>query len=227
MLRRPLIGILCLGFLAVATAEAAGAISFTCVRNAGFTESECLIGEAQFSAELSDLGGGQALLTFSNSGPTASIIADVYIDDGAGVIGGIASIQNGAGTSFSVGATPPNLPGGNEVSPDFVANFSADANAPTGTDGNGVDPGESVGLVLNLGAGVTFAVLEDAIETGGVRLGIHGQGLGSTGGSESFVSGGGGAVPEPGAALLFGLGAATVARRHPRPEVPSVRNRRR
>jgi len=216
MLRHPLIGILCLGFLAAVTAETARAISFTCVRNSGFTESECLIGEAQFSAELSDLGGGQALLTFSNSGPTASIIADVYIDDGVSAISGIASIQNGAGTSFSVGAAPPNLPGGNEVSPSFVADFSADANPPTGTDGNGVDPGQSVGLVLNLGAGVSFAVLEDAIDTGSVRLGIHGQGLGSTGGSESFVSGGGGTVPEPGAALLFGLGAATIALRNRR-----------
>jgi len=30
------------------------------------------------------------------------------------------------------------------------------------------------------------------------------------------VSGGGGAVPEPGAALLFGLGAATIALRNRR-----------
>lgn len=216
MLRHLLTGTLCLGLLAALTADTAEAISFTCVRNSGFTESECLIGEAQFSAELSDLGGGQALLTFSNSGPTASVIADVYIDDGASAISGIASIQNGVGTSFSVDATPPNLPGGPEVSPAFVADFSADANPPTGTDGYGVDPGESVGLVLNLGNGVTFAALEDAIETGSVRLGIHGQALGSTGESESFVSGGGGAVPEPGAALLFGLGAVTIALRNRR-----------
>jgi hypothetical protein len=207
----------CLSLLAVLTAGAAQAISFTCIRNTGFNESECLIGEAQFSASLTDIGGGQALLTFSNSGPTASIIADVYIDDDAGAITGIASIQNGTGVDFSVGAAPPNLPGGNEVSPAFSASFSADANPPTGTNGNGVDPGQSVGLVLNLGNGVTFAALEDAIETGSVRLGIHGQGLGTSGGSESFVNGGGGgAVPEPGAALLFGLGFATVALRNRR-----------
>ena len=210
--------ILCLSFLAALSAEAAQAISFTCVRNDGFSESECQVGETQFSATLSDLGGGQALLTFANSGPQPSIIADVYIDDDASAIAGIASIQNGAGTDFSVGATPPNLPGGNDVSPTFSASFSADANPPTGTNGNGVDPNESVGLVLNLGNGVTFAALEGAIETGGVRLGIHGQGLGTSGGSESFVNGGGGdgAVPEPTAALLFGFGAVTVALRNRR-----------
>lgn len=209
---------LCLAFAAALSAETAQAISFSCLRNDGFSESECLIGEAQFSASLSDLGGGQALLTFANSGPTKSIIGDVYIDDDAGAISGIAGIQNGAGTNFSVGATPPNLPGGNELSPAFSASFSADANPPTGTNKNGVDPNEAVGLVLNLGNGVTFAALEGAIETGSVRLGIHGQGLGSTGGSESFVNGGGGdgAVPEPTAALLFGFGAVTVALRNRR-----------
>jgi hypothetical protein len=217
MLLRMLTRVSCLSLLAVLTAGAAQAISFTCIRTDESNESECLVGEAQFSAELTDLGGGQALLTFSNSGPTASIIADVYIDDDASAITGIASIQNGTGVDFSVGANPANLPGGNEVSPDFVANYSADANPPTGTNGNGVDPGQSVGLVLNLGNGVTFAALEDAIETGTVRLGIHGQGLGASGGSESFVNGGGGsAVPEPGAALLFGLGFATVALRNRR-----------
>ena len=210
---RWLTGFLGLAFFAGLSAETAQAISFTCLRNDGFSESECLIGEAQFSASLSDLGGGQALLTFSNSGPDPSIITDLYIDDDAGAITGIASIQNGPGTSFAVGAAPPNLPGGNELSPAFSASFSADANPPTGTDGNGADPGESVGLVLDLAGGVSFADLENAIGSGSVRLGIHGQGLGSTGGSESFVSGGNGVVPEPTAALLFGLGAAGVALR--------------
>lgn len=193
----------------------AQALGFTCIRADGFNENECLIGEAQFSATFSELGGGQALLTFSNAGPTPSIIADVYIDDDASVITGIASIQNGAGVQFSVGATPGNLPGGNAVTPIFsaTAGLTADADAPTGTGGNGADPGESFSLVLNLSG--SFADLEAAVNAGTLRLGIHGQGLGTSGGSESFVSTGGGAnpVPEPTAALLFALGALTVAHR--------------
>jgi hypothetical protein len=197
----------------LALPQAVRAVSFTCIRNDGYSENECLVGEAQFSASLSDLGGGQALLTFANSGPVASIIADVYIEDGSGAIASIASIQNGPGVSFSLGATPPDLPGGNDATPSFSADLSADADAPTGTGGNGVDPGESLGLVLDLAAGFTFADLQAALDGGTLRLGIHGQGLGTSGGSESFVSGGDGAVPEPTAGLLFGVGTALVLRR--------------
>lgn len=198
------------------TAAHASALSFTCIRANGFSEAECLVGEAQFSATVSDLGGGQALLTFSNSGPTPSIIADVYLDDDASVITSIASVQNGAGVEFAIGASPGNLPGGNNASPAFSATtgLTADANAPTGTGKNGADPGESFSLVLNLTG--SFADVEAAIDGGTLRFGIHGQGLGRTGGSESFVSGPGdpgGQVPEPGAALLFAAGALTIARR--------------
>lgn len=203
------------GLMAVLGSSQAGALSFTCVRNAGFSESECLIGEAQFSASVSDLGGGQVSITFSNAGPQASIIADVYIEDDAGVFISIASVVDGAGTDFEIGASPGDLPGGNEATPAFAATFSADAEAPTGTGGNGADPGESFSLIMTLAGGKSFADAQAAFELGTTRLGIHGLGLGTSGGSEAFVNGGGGenAVPEPTAALLFGLGLAAVSRR--------------
>jgi hypothetical protein len=207
------------GFVALLAGSQASAISFTCVRNSGFSESECLIGEAQFSAEVSDLGSGQLSITFMNAGGVGSqpaIITDVYIDDGAGLFSSIDSVLDGAGTDFEIGASPGNLPGGNEATPIFSANFSADAEAPTGTGGNGADPGESFSLIMNLAGGKTFADAQAAFELGTTRLGIHGQGLGETGGSEAFVNGGGGgenAVPEPTAALLFGLVLVAVSRR--------------
>lgn len=194
----------------------AGALSFTCIRNAGFSEGQCLIGEAQFSASVSDLGSGQVQITFSNAGPEASIIADVYIDDDAGVFGSLASVLDGTGTDFEIGAAPPDLPGGNDATPAFAANFSADAEPPTGTGGNGADPGESVSLVMNLAGGISFADVQAAFELGTVRLGIHGQGLGTGGGSQAFITGGGGGenpVPEPGAAFLFAAGLLAVSRR--------------
>lgn len=192
----------------------AGALSFTCIRADGYSENECLIGEAQFSATVSDLGGGQVQITFSNAGPQASIITDVYVDDDAGVFDSIASVLDGAGTDFEIGATPPDLPGGNNATPAFSASYSADAEAPTGTGGNGADPGESVSLVMNLAGGKSFADAQAAFDGGTTRLGIHGQGLGTSGGSEAFVSNGGGgdsAVPEPTAALLFAAGVFAVS----------------
>jgi hypothetical protein len=196
-------------------ASSARAIGFTCISADGAGDAECAIGEAQFSAEISDAGAGQVLITFSNSGPDPSIIADVYIDDDASVFTSIASIQNGTGVQFSIGASPGDLPGGNAVDFAATAGLTADADAPAGTGGNGADPGESFALLMNLAAGVDFADVQDAFDAGSVRLGIHGQGLGTSGDSESFVSVDAppGVVPEPTAALLFGVGVAVVARR--------------
>jgi hypothetical protein len=210
------------GFLALAlgaalTGNAARAIGFTCISADGPGDVECAIGEAQFSATIADEGGGQVSITFANSGPDPSIIADVYIDDDASVFSSIASVENGTGVQFAIGASPGDLPGGNNAIPVFsaTAGLTADADPPTGTNGNGADPGESFALIMNLAAGKTFADVEAAIGANTLRFGIHGQGLGTSGDSESFVSGGppGGVVPEPTAALLFGLGAAFVARR--------------
>ncbi len=185
----------------------AGAIGFTCIT--GNNAGQCAIGEAQFSATLADLGAGLVGLTFANSGPVASFIAQVYIDDDAGAFASISSIVNGAGTNFAVGGSPPNLPGGNSITPAFSATLRASAVRP-GTNNDGADPGESFSLQLALGAGVSFADVSSAVDAGTVRLGIHGQGLGPLGGSEAFVNSP--AIPEPGAMLLFAVGSLVVAR---------------
>jgi len=207
--------------LALATAVllsggAAHAIGFSCIT--GDNATQCGIGEAQFSATLADLGSGKVSITFANSGPAASFIGRVYIDDDAGAFASIASITNwssGASyTDFESGGSPPNLPGGNTVTPTFTATARAAADSP-GTGNGGADPGESFALILSLNGGVVFADVQSALDGGTIRLGIHGQGLGEgtgLGGSESFVSGGGPAVPEPSAMLLFAVGALVVAR---------------
>jgi hypothetical protein len=147
------------------------------------------IGVAQLSVEVTDVGVGanQAKFIFRNSGPLASSITDVYFDDGT--LLGIASITNGAGVNFSQGASPPNLPGGNNCTPanPFVttAGFTADSNPPT--QPNGVNPGESLVIVFNLISGQTFADTQAALVDGRLRIGIHVQGF-AGGGSESFVN---------------------------------------
>jgi len=205
--------------LALATAVvlsggAAHAIGFSCIT--GTNATQCGIGEAQFSATLANLGGvGKVTITFANSGPIASFIGQVYIDDDAGAFASIASITNGLGTKFISGGNPSNLPGGNTVAPSFSATLRAAADKP-GTNKDGADPGESFALNLSLNGGISFAAVQAALDGGTIRLGIHGQGLGAgtrgLGGSESFVSGGGPAIPEPSAMLLFAVGALVVAR---------------
>ena len=151
------------------------------------------IGEAQMSLMVDAFGSDQVLFTFFNSGPAASSITDVYLEDG---ILALASIQNGAGVSFSQDAAPSNLPGGSPIG--FLATLSADSDAgPGGVMVNGVNPGEQVGLVFNLLGGSTFTDVIDRLNAGigttsnivgDIRVGIHVQGF-ADGESESFVLG--------------------------------------
>jgi hypothetical protein len=204
-IRRASLALGALGFVYASQAQAIP-YSFTCITNNN--AADCATGEAQLQVDVTDAGGGQVLFTFTNSGPNASSITDVYFDDGT--LLGIASITNGTGVSFAQGASPPNLPGGASISPPFetTVGFLADSDPPA--QPNGVNPGESLGILFDLQGGGTFADVVSELGTGELRIGIHVQGF-AGGGSESFVNDG--VVPEPTAALLFGLGALAVARR--------------
>jgi hypothetical protein len=151
---------------------------------------DAAIGEAQLSVTVSDVVGQptQVLFTFNNAGPAASSIADIYFDDGT--LLGISTIYDDgacqpAGTSFSVGASPSDLPGGNAVGFQVTAGFSADSDSPI--QPCGVNPGEDVAILFDLQAGMTYANVISDLQTGELRIGIHVQGF-ATGGSESFVN---------------------------------------
>lgn len=166
-------------------------------------------GESQLFVEVDPVGLTQISFEFTNAGPAAMSITDIYFDDGT--LLGIASIINGgSGVSFSQGSSPPNLPGGNTLAIPFntTAGFSADSNPPA--QPNGVNPGESVTIIFNLIGGMTYADAINALNTPGdhLRIGIHVQGF-ANGGSESFVNN----VPTPGSLALLGLGGLVAGRR--------------
>jgi hypothetical protein len=168
-------------------------------------------GGAQLKVTVAAEGSGQVSFAFTNSGPLASSITDVYFDDGT--LLGIASVVDGTGVDFEQSATPPELPSANQVNFNTTANFSADSEEPI--QPNGVNPGETVTIIFNLINGKTYADTINAIELalanpgvdmdGGLRIGIHVQGF-SGGGSESFVNA---YAPLPpvilGGAMLMGL----------------------
>ncbi len=176
----------------------AAVLGFGCI--SGNLAGDCAIGEAQLSVDVTDAGGGQVLFTFSNSGPSASSITDVYFDDGS--LLALAVVINDLVApgivNFSQGASPGNLPAGNNADPDFntTAGFNADSNPPT--QPNGVNPGELLGIRFTLQGGQDFADLLAELGDGTLRIGIHVQGF-ATGGSESLVNH---PLPEP---ALFGL----------------------
>ena len=147
----------------------------------------------------------EASFTFWNNVGIAASITDVYFDDGS--LLDIASISSSAGVSFSEGAAPPDLPGGNCCS--FSASFSADSNDPVSA--NGVDSStEWLTIIFNLVAGMTFADTIAALISGDLRLGMHVQAIGTSGDSDGFINNALDPVPLPAGLLLFLSGLAGI-----------------
>lgn len=207
---------LVLGLFCLAAVPLQAQVTFSFDNISANVVADADIGEAQLQVTVSD-AGGQVLFTFTNSGPDASSITAVYFDDGS--LFGIASIDNSdAGVAFTQLASPGNLPSANSASPPFVTTvgFSADSDSPV--QPNGVNPGESLGILFDLNGG-TFADVLLELASGDLRIGIKVQGY-SGGGSESFVNNGpvnGGpngpvnGVPEPATIFLLGMGLLGVA----------------
>lgn len=200
------IGFVALGALAL-QASAGVVYSFSSISQSSMANSAS--GAAQLRMEVSDAGSGKVSFLFTNTGAAAMSITDVYFDDNA-LLASFAQITASAGVSFSIGASPGNLPGGNGMPLPFntTAGLSADSDAPV--QPNGVNPGEWLNITMNLLAGKSYADAITALNTAGdhLRVGIHVQGFGD-GGSESFVN----VIPTPSSLALAGLGGLLIARR--------------
>lgn len=134
-------------------------------------------------------GASGASFTFFNSvDPTYASITAVYFDDSIPLLGDaiVDQVNTTAGVSFSEGATPPVLPGGNGSPHNFNVTGSADSDSPHPVT-NGVDNAtESLTIIFALLSGFTFDDLLTALGTGDFRIGLHVQAIaGTTLGSDS------------------------------------------
>ena len=203
--------------LLIGSLAQAATLDFFCITNNSATD--CAIGEAQLSVDVLDIGGNQVLFNINNNGPIDdAIVRQVYFDDGtllgiASLVDSDEGIGGDPGVDFSVDASPPDLPGGNSISPAFnvTAGFLGDADTPQ-PNVNGIGAGETLGIIFDLQAGMTYADVIDDLTTGALRIGLHVQAF-TSGGSESFVNN---PIPVPAAVWLFGsglLGLIGIARR--------------
>jgi len=173
---------------------------------------DCAIGETQLTVDVVDLGGGMVRFHFKNAGPSASVISEVYFDDGS--LLALSSVIDGPGVNFEPDANPPDLPGGQNAVPPFQVTEGFLAESVPAPSVNGVGPGEWVAIDFTLQGGKSYADVLSDLASGALRIGIHVIAYGS-GGSESFIN-----VPEPGLALLAATGLAGLAlwaRRRPQP----------
>lgn len=138
---------------------------------------------------------------FSNKGINQSSIAQIFIQDNGGMLGNY-TIENGGGVDFSKGANPPDLPGGNALTPKFDATIAA--SAVKDVPEKGINPGENLDLIFDLKVDSDLGDVADAVSDGSLRIGMHVIGL-PDGQSDSFVTDNS-IVPEPASLLLLGTG---------------------
>ncbi|MEB3117611.1 MAG: hypothetical protein VKL01_04515, partial [Limnothrix sp.] len=168
------------------SAASAHAVTFNFTNITGNSPANALSGESQLSLDVTASGSDKVLFKFSNKGPAASSITQIYFDDVDSSrflkTSGVGINDSGAGVNFDSLDSGGNLPGGNTVK--FDEDFNFKAKSPV--QPSGVNPGEWVEFLFSLNTGKTFNSLIDAITAGAFDIGFHVQGF-ANGGSESFV----------------------------------------
>ncbi len=185
----------------------------------GISQADKLVGETQLWLDVTHHAGDTtAEFKFYNDGSQPCVITDIYIDDGQlesllylvdkDDQNPVTGLFGDTGVDFSIGASPGNLPGGENADPPFVATkrFSSDSDNPVTKWG--IHEGHELIAVYSVNLSTTVYDIEQEILNGDLRIGYHVQAFGDSA-SASFVN----VVPEPATILLLGLGGLALIRK--------------
>ena len=172
--------------------------SFACITNN--SAASCAQGTA---LSWSWTGTVFTIINAAIGGGYNGYVAEVYFDLTSPMAVSFTSGASSAGVSFTLGASPPSLPGGSSYG--FFSDAAFDSDLRRSAPTMGIDPGERAAFTF------TGAALS-SFDIGTLASGVHVRRL-FNGQSESFVTT---AIPEPStyALMLAGLGAVGfIARR--------------
>ncbi|MES2500324.1 MAG: VPLPA-CTERM sorting domain-containing protein [Pseudomonadota bacterium] len=204
---KPIIGLLLV--LGSATASAT-TYNFTGIN----ADQEDLTGQLSVSVEQT---GTSVSFNFVNDGgmEVESFIRTIYFDFlGTNLFSTLNQTGSTGFVNFITSASSnSNLPEGENLDPDFTTDASAVRATGKDLAGSGIDLGESLLLTATLSSNIDILNL---LNTGGLRIGLHVQGIGVNDQSDSYVNTPPNAVPLPAAGWLFGsalIGLMGLSRR--------------
>lgn len=170
---------------AIALSGAAHAASWSFTNITGNSATNAAAGEAQLSLSVFATANPQLVrFTLSNASGLASSVKAVFVDNTGGALSAINGFNPSPGVTFVAG-TNGALPGGNTVG--FNESHPLGVKAPNQPPVKGINPGETFDWTYTLASGVTVADVEDALNSGLLRFGVHMIAF-PNGGSEAFVT---------------------------------------